>query len=583
MSNATTPAPEATSEATDRMKGLAQEIYALVRTRHQVSLAVGLQRSAALMTGRAQIVAVGTRSVGKSSLLNAVLDRDGLLPVEVDVTSNVYVRVGYGVVPEGEQDPGEGVRVTFSDEREPLMAELGELAGWASEAGNPNNEKRVSQVGVRVLSSLTEQGIVLIDTPGAGGLVSAHADAVRSACRHADGLLVVLDHVQPLSATVLDFLRSLGDLRRVVFAFNKTDIPGETARSIADTQRHLDRAELSHLAAAPMIPTSAFLYREANAFGEDGRRKEVMLADSGIRELRGSLSEAILRPVRREQARALCADLGDALRIIAAPDTGLLRRAPRRSAVSDEAAAELERLQTLDVRQDFQDRLGTLCSDAEEALREKVIRGSHRLEDELNTSFTAGLRNSLPGRMADEMNAAWLDVTDRMQGEIATRVAEIGLGIELALPESGLPGYTPAKDLPPRSKRKEGRLGRLVSRVVRCIVMPWLIAPTIAEYHSEQMAKTVGLDRQGALTYVVRERNIALGALPGRLRNRYRGQVLLALTELTNARDTRLEVLRAVHGAVEDPPTREHIAAAQQRVSELQVLDGRLRKIATTL
>lgn len=571
----------------ERAKALAQETYALVRERRQAALARRLLQSAALMSGRAEVVAVGTRSVGKSSLLNALFDRAELLPVDVDVSSNVYVRVGYGPVPPGAADPGERIRVEFADDKEPIEDTLANLGDWASEAGNPHNRRGVGQVQVRLAAPICKEGLILTDTPGAGGLVAAHAEAVRAACRQADGLLVVLDHVQPISETVLDFLRSLGDQRRVVFAFNKTDTAGDTAVSIADTRKLLGQAGFSHLAQAPMIGTSSFLAHEAHELGDGDEPDAEMLADSGIAELRIALTQVVLEPVRREQARALLADLGDVVRTLAAPDTGLLRQAPGGSAVSEEAIGELRRLRSLDPRRELEARLGSLARDSDEALRDGIAQAIYDIEDQVNSRFTPGLRDSLPALVLEGVNGAWLRAVGPMRTEIAIRAAEIGLGIELSLPESGLPGYTPDPDLPPVA-RPEGRAGRILNRLWKVgwkvVVSAGLYAPfAVAEWQSERKAERTDLDRQSARIYLGRERDAALRRLPGKLAEEYRAQAKSVLEELQSARETRLEALRAVQEAVESPPSPAQVEAARARLDELRTLDGNLRALAARL
>lgn len=583
MSDTVPVAASAAGDPVESAKDIAQDAYALVRERRQAALAQRLLQSASLMTGRAEVVAVGTRSVGKSSLLNALLDRKDLLPVDMDVSSNVYVRVGYGPVADGAKDPGEHLRVELTGEQKPVEAPLEDLALWASESGNPNNDKGVSHVRVRLASALTEDGILLTDTPGAGGLVAAHGAVVRSACRRANGLLVALDHVQPISETVLGFLASLGDdTPRVVFAFNKTDVPGDTARSIADTRELLVGAGLPDLAQAPMIGTSAFLYQEAHELGEEGIPDELMLEDSGIPALREALAAGILEPTRRDQARALSGDISDVLETLAAPDTGLLRQADGGSAVTDEAVAELRRLQKLDIKRELQTRLDAMLEDADADLRDAITRQTQRIEDDLDANFSPGLRESLPARIDEEVRAAWLDVSDAMRASIIAKAEEVIVGIELALPETGLPGYEPG-ELPPDGRRTEGRWRRLGGKLGRAIVMPWTIPSLIFDHSAERRQQKVGLSRSSAIKYVGRERNRALATAPRQLKRDYRAHVRQALDELASTRAVRLEALRSVRDAVENPPTPERVAAAEQRLAALRPLEERIRDLAARL
>jgi signal recognition particle receptor subunit beta len=574
MTNAPIP-----TDPVESTRDVAQAVYGLVLERRQAALAARLQKSAAVMTGRATIVAIGPRSVGKSSLLNALLDRPGLLPVDVDVSSNVYVRVGFAPVPPGATDPGERVLVEFIDGREPVKMPLEQIADWASEGGNPGNERGVSVVRVRLESPLTKAGIWLTDTPGAGGLVAAHGAVVRSACQHADGLLVVLDHMLPISETVLEFLTSFGEFRPlVVFAFNRTDVSGDTERSIADTRALLSAKGLDDLAAAPMIGTSAFLFREAHALGADGMPDESLLADSGVPTLRATLMSAILEPTRRRQASVLCADLADVLATLAAPDAGMLLRSQDRSAITQEAVSELRRLQRLDPRRELVRLLGTLREDSDAECRMAIMKAMQDIEDDVEANYSDALRNSLPARIEDEIQAVWQGVSKAMQTEIIARAEQVIAGIELKLPESKLPGYRPGK-LPPVPPLPSARLRNGLTWLVDLILMPWNLLRRSATKHQQQ----VGASRASSVKYVNRERNGALVAAPHQLRRDYNAQVEQAVEALVAARATRLEALRAVQEAVENPATPGRVAAAEQRLSVVRALEARVRELASNL
>ncbi len=86
-------------------------------------------------------------------------------------------------------------------------------------------------------------GLVLVDTPGLGGLASTHAAASLTASATADALLFVTDASQELTAAELTFLRRARELcPAVMCVLTKTDFY-PAWRKVRD----LDRA---HLAAA---------------------------------------------------------------------------------------------------------------------------------------------------------------------------------------------------------------------------------------------------------------------------------------------------------------------------------------------
>ena len=83
-----------------------------------------------------------------------------------------------------------------------------ELRRWVTERGNPDNRLNVEQVEVRLPHPLLERGIVLIDTPGIGGLNAAHAAATLAFLPVADALVFVTDASAELTAPELEFLAS---------------------------------------------------------------------------------------------------------------------------------------------------------------------------------------------------------------------------------------------------------------------------------------------------------------------------------------------------------------------------------------
>jgi GTPase SAR1 family protein len=575
----TVPVQQRAKDPIAETKVLAQEVYVLARERSAPAVCQKLLRAGRALTERAEVVAVGIRSVGKSSLLNAVLGRE-LLPVDSDVSSNVYVRIGFGLVPPGGTDPGERVLVLFKDGREPVEADLSELADWASEAGNQGNRLGVSHVRVRFRAPLIVEGLTLTDTPGAGGLVAAHAAAVRAACQVADGLLVVLDHVQPISETVRDFLVSLGDPRRTVFAFNKIDTDGNTTRSIADTRELLGAAGAPNLAEAPMVATSAFLAAEALADGEQGEPESELWDESGVPELIDVLRSAILEPVKREQARALLAELGDSLRLLASPDVARLRAVERGGRVGAEALHELKRLRALDVRRELDRRTSRELPSYRVALLEGLYRAFERLEDAVTRGGLRDLRESLPPKTWEEVEGAWKDTVTPLHSMVTARAAEVGLGIELELPEIGLPGARPGTELPPGVK-PPGKASRFIARLWKAVFKSMFFPPlAYAEYKADKKAEEEISDRESALTYLRRERDKLVNRLPEELRQEQLRLAEQAIAELETARAVRIATLEQVEEALRNPPTEEELERARERMREIRALDERVRALA---
>jgi hypothetical protein len=163
------------------------------------------------------IVIAGEFKQGKSSLVNALVGAN-LCPVDDDVATAVPTYLRHG--PELRADllyDGDPPR------RQPI--EVSELRRYVIEGSAPvPGSERVAGVEVRLPRKLLETGLVLVDTPGVGGLGSAHAAASLAAIAMADAVVFVTDASQELTRSEVDFLHQARRLcSTVVCVITKTD------------------------------------------------------------------------------------------------------------------------------------------------------------------------------------------------------------------------------------------------------------------------------------------------------------------------------------------------------------------------
>lgn len=200
------------------------------------------------------IVVAGEFKKGKSSLVNALVGA-GVCPVDDDVATAIPTYVRYGQQVEASlfyiEDPIRREPIAVEDIRRHVVLEPG-----AASVGRlqPNG------VEVRLPRTMLASGLVLVDTPGVGGLGSAHAAASLAAISMADAVLFVTDASQELTRAEVDFLRQARELcSTVVCALTKTDF-FPSWRTI----RELDER---HLAAVgnniPLLPVSSSLRSRA--------------------------------------------------------------------------------------------------------------------------------------------------------------------------------------------------------------------------------------------------------------------------------------------------------------------------------
>ena len=153
----------------------------------------------------ANVVVVGEKKRGKSSLLNALVGERDLLPVDADVATSCFLTLRHGA----------GERVVAHDAEHPDGVEIGrdEIAEYASVEGNrdPDDDERllhegVTSVDVELDDPLLARGLVLVDTPGVGGLEAGHTEVTLATLRRADALVFVVDPDSPLRTPELRFL-----------------------------------------------------------------------------------------------------------------------------------------------------------------------------------------------------------------------------------------------------------------------------------------------------------------------------------------------------------------------------------------
>ena len=238
-----------------------------------------------------RVVVCGETKRGKSTLVNSLVGRPLLSPVGDDVTTACWLELRYG-------DHDEAYAVLADPDalgaptRVPIDIREVEQYAAVREVTDP-----VLGVEVRVNVPLLRD-IVLVDTPGVGGLHAGHARTTLAALRQADVLLFVCDATQPILAPEVTFLREATmRVPAVLVAATKTDVNPNFEVVVAETGTRL-RAEPA-LRAVPVFPVAAALATKA-ADVEDERVAARLAELSGIAPLVASI---------RRQAAA-----GDALR-----------------------------------------------------------------------------------------------------------------------------------------------------------------------------------------------------------------------------------------------------------------------------
>jgi len=329
-----------------------------------------------------RVLAVGEFKQGKSQLVNALVSAE-VCPVDDDIATAVPTVVRYA-----EKASATMVREASDDGvngNEPRPAQrdeipITELAEYVSEAGNPGNRQRLTYVEVGLPRKVLAEGLVLIDTPGVGGLGSAHGAATMASLTGADAVLLVSDASQEYTKAELDFLAAAMRLcPNVAGVLTKTDLYPHWRRIAEIDRAHLRaagvRAELFEVSST--LRLQAVRAKDTSLNEESGypplvtylREKVVGRADLldrrstsqdvlGVCEqLSTTMNAELTAQQNPEQVQALVAELERAKSSAAA----LKDRSARWQITLNDGVADL----TADIDYDLRDRMRQITREAE--------------------------------------------------------------------------------------------------------------------------------------------------------------------------------------------------------------------------
>ena len=240
-----------------------------------------------------RLVVMGEIKKGKSSFINALLGAGDLLPTASGVATSSVFKLIYGTEKK--------LKVFFIADldtgRTPQPIEISEsqVADYGTESGNPNNSKNVDFILIEYPSKLLETGLVIVDTPGVGGLFKAHKDITWKYAPNADAIFFVLDSVESvISEDEVKFLKDLTEriTDRVYFVQTKKDIPGvEQWRSWEQRNKKHLLEQLDKFTSENLVyfSVSSKLKKEA-----DKLKVERLARDSGFLEVIDFLQNGLI-------------------------------------------------------------------------------------------------------------------------------------------------------------------------------------------------------------------------------------------------------------------------------------------------
>jgi GTPase SAR1 family protein len=373
------------------------------------------------------VFVIGEFKQGKSSLVNALLNAP-VCPVDDDIATAVPTAIGYGDPPAAAVlfDPGGDAT---DPTREPIREEIAveEVARHVTEASDPTGERKVSSVEVKLPRKLLTDGLVIVDTPGVGGLGSAHSAATIGALPMADAVIFVSDASQEFTGPELEFLQTARRMcPNVVCVLTKTDFY-PAWRKIRDLDvEHLARAGVR----SEIICVSSSLRIHALRSNDRELNRE-----SGFPALAGYLQNQIAANAEKLSIRAAASDV---VAVAAMLDTQF--RSERQALDDPEQAKQMvtsltelkaraERLKSgvSKWQQTLNDGVVDLQADIDHDLRSRLRQVTKQADDALEASDPAETWDEFQAwlyrRVAEDVVHNYAFLHGRAQ-ELTARVAE---------------------------------------------------------------------------------------------------------------------------------------------------------------
>lgn len=361
-----------------------------------------------------RIAVIGEYKKGKSSLVNALVGAE-VTAVDDDLATVAPVEVGYSRRPVA--------RIWLEEEDGSVADRTTTVEEAVVAATRPTT--RLVRVGLprRLLAG----GLVLVDTPGVGGLSSAAAVGTASTLADAHAVVFVTDAGQELTRAELDALvDAAARCPEVLLVETKVDVQPHWREVVDADRRHL----AAHGLDIPVLCVGTELRRLALAHDDPVTNRE-----SGYVELLAVLSgrfSGSARGLVERGAWALAQRLVDHLRqpLVAERD-GLVGGAggdPAGAVAGAVAALERFREQAGAWPQVLADGMADLASEADHRLRTSFRELLREVEEVIDSSDPDQVWPELEPRLhrrAAELVDADVQLVRRRASELADRLAEV--------------------------------------------------------------------------------------------------------------------------------------------------------------
>lgn len=233
------------------------------------------------------VVVIGEVKRGKSSLTNTLLGGVQASQVDVDIATSAFLRFS----PPADGVPDRETKLLYAGGRERVV-DFDDLPDWVTVTGSHVQDQTIEElpIGAEVaLASPFVPNVVIVDTPGVGGLNPKHMQLAADVASRGSVLVMTCDAAAPITAPELAFLQAVSaDIEAVVMVVTKTDKNMQHWKTIAEENRRLLRENAPRFADIPIVGVSNRRALSALQL-PPGEERDTKLARTGLPELAAEL------------------------------------------------------------------------------------------------------------------------------------------------------------------------------------------------------------------------------------------------------------------------------------------------------
>lgn len=247
----------------EKLRSFFKQITSIIETYGKKSVISEINKAITATEDSATVLFCGEFKRGKSSLINAIIGTE-LCPTDIGIATSVVTTIKYDAVKKAVRyygnllenaDSLKSEEIEWNDIEKYIMGDVLEI-------------DNTILVELSYPSPFLKNGIVIIDTPGIGGLDPRHAILTHMALPKADVIVFVTDAGEPLTQSELNFFKNkvFSCEKRNVVLVNKSDIL--TAETLV-THVSNTKFQLAKFGPSEVIPVSAKCWELFSKLGDN--------------------------------------------------------------------------------------------------------------------------------------------------------------------------------------------------------------------------------------------------------------------------------------------------------------------------